>query len=479
MRGFFARNILFVVVLNLLIKPIWIFLIDNTVQNRVGHDYGSYQALFNLGIIFQILLDFGIANYASRTIAANPSQIRQLFPALLTARLLLGILYSILLFIIAYILGYEGEELHLLAGISIIQLLNSTLLFFRSNVAGLHKFKTDGFLSIIDRLLMIVVCGFLLIVYRNKFTIEWFILAQIICYGIAVVLAFFIVQSISKIRLRLSFNIRDVWWHMKKSLPYAALIFLMSLYTRTDMLLVERLSGALGRQEASIYAAGYRLLDFINMIGLMAAGMLLPIFGGMLARKENLQELIRLCVNVLLPTSFLVVVIAYFFNQQIMGFLYPDLPLSKGRVLLGLACAFPALSITNIYSTLLTANGNLMLMIRIALIGVLVNLGLNFIIIPNYHAVGAAVIACLTQSVVALSYLFFAKKELSLKTDMRWVLSFLFYMILLGAIGFIISHIGLPWLLQFIIIGFAGLSMIFLMQFLDIRSFKKLLHLKK
>jgi len=479
MRGFFARNILFVVVLNLLIKPIWIFLIDNTVQNRVGHDYGSYQALFNLGIIFQILLDFGIANYASRTIAANPSQIRQLFPALLTARLLLGIVYSVLLFIIAFILGYEGRELHLLAGISIIQLLNSTLLFFRSNVAGLHKFKTDGFLSIIDRLLMILVCGFLLIAYRDKFTIEWFILAQIICYGIAVVLAFFIVQSISKIRLRLSFNIRDVWWHMKKSLPYAALIFLMSIYTRTDMLLVERLSGSLGRQEASIYAAGYRLLDFINMIGLMAAGMLLPIFGGMLARKENLQELIRLCVNVLLPTSFLVVVIAYFFNQQIMGFLYPDLPLSKGRVLLGLACAFPALSITNIYSTLLTANGNLMLMIRIALIGVLVNLGLNFIIIPNYHAVGAAFIACLTQSVVALSYLFFAKKELSLKTDMRWVLSFLFYMILLGAIGFIISHIGLPWLLQFIIIGFAGLSMIFLMQFLDIRSFKKLLLLKK
>ncbi|HTN46766.1 MAG TPA: oligosaccharide flippase family protein [Flavipsychrobacter sp.] len=479
MRGFFARNILFVVLLNLLVKPLWIFMIDNTVQNRVGHDYGSYQALFNLGIIFQILLDFGIANYTSKTIAENPAGIRKLFPALLSARLVLGLLYTGILFLIAFSLGYHGRELHLLAGISVIQLLNSTLLFIRSNIAGLHKFRADGILSISDRLLMVLVCGFLLFNYREQFTIEWFVLAQIVCYALAVLLGVVFLKKIAHAPFTLSLNWKHVLYHVRKSLPYAALIFLMSVYTRSDMLLVERLCGDMGRQEASIYAAGYRLLDFINMIGLMIAGMLLPIFGGMIARRENMQELIRLCVNILLPVSFLVVVLAYYFHQDIMQQLYPSLPATKGWVLFWLMCAFPAFSISNVYSTLLTANGNLKLMIRIALIGVVINLTLNFFLIPGYNAVGAAFAAFVTQTVVALHFLFFAKKELTLKEDVRWVFSFCFYLVLLIFVGFIITHLSFPWILQLLIVLLAGICMIFLMRFMDIASLRKLVKLKK
>ena len=46
----------------MLVKPAWVFLIDRTVQNRVGHAaYGTYQALFNLGVIFQIILDLKLS----------------------------------------------------------------------------------------------------------------------------------------------------------------------------------------------------------------------------------------------------------------------------------------------------------------------------------------------------------------------------------------------------------------------------------
>ena len=478
MRRFFARNILFVVLLNLLVKPLWIFMIDNTVQNRVGHDYGSYQALFNLGIIFQILLDFGLNNYTSKTIGETPDSLKKLFPALLSARLILGLIYISVLFIIAFSLGYEGKELHLLAGISGIQLLNSTLLFVRANIQGLHKFRIDGVLSISDRLLMIIVCGILLFCYKDAFTIEWFVIAQIICSAIAVLFAIILLRTISRVPISFSSNLKTILFYVRKSLPYALLIFLMSVYTRADMLLVERLCGDLGKQEASIYAAGFRLLDFINMLGLMVAGMLLPIFGGMIARKENMQDLIRLCVNILLPISFLAVVIGFFFNNNIMQQLYPSLPETKGTVLMWLMFSFPAFSISNVYSTLLTANGNLKLMIKIALLGVMINLALNLILIPQYNAVGAAMAAFVTQTVVAVSFLLFAKKALTLNEDVKWVFSFFFYIILLGFIGFVITHLWLHWLVQFFIICFAGIAMIFLMRFLDVSSLKKLLKAK-
>ena len=55
----FISNITFLVFVNLIVKPFWIFGIDRTVQNAVGAEqYGTYFALFNFTMLFHILLDF-------------------------------------------------------------------------------------------------------------------------------------------------------------------------------------------------------------------------------------------------------------------------------------------------------------------------------------------------------------------------------------------------------------------------------------
>src|SRR4051812_26088787 len=118
MRRFFARNLLFVVGINLLVKPLWIFLIDRNVQNRVGESsYGTYQALWNLTVIFQIILDFGLNSYNTRIISREPEKFATVFPVLFTARILLMIVFSTTVVITACMLGYSFYELMLLAGI--------------------------------------------------------------------------------------------------------------------------------------------------------------------------------------------------------------------------------------------------------------------------------------------------------------------------------------------------------------------------
>src|SRR5690606_11557829 len=118
MRRFFAQNLLFVIAVNLLVKPLWIFMIDRTVQNKVGHaDYGMYQALFNLGLVFQILLDFGINSYNSKSLAENPKKIRLLFPPMVSARLALSGFYLIAVTAIGFALGYRGWQIGMLAGV--------------------------------------------------------------------------------------------------------------------------------------------------------------------------------------------------------------------------------------------------------------------------------------------------------------------------------------------------------------------------
>lgn len=482
MRRFFVKNILFVVAVNLLVKPLWIFLIDRTVQNRVGHEtYGTYQALFNLALIFQILLDFGLTNYNTRTIAQQPEKLPQLFPAMLSTRLLFFVGYGIVVGLVAWLIGYTPAELTLLGGILAIQGLNTLMQFLRSNVAALHRFRLDGLLSVTDRFLMIVLCSVLLFhpAFSGGFTIGWFVLAQVVCYGLAVVIGYVLLRSITKLPFRFTIHLPTVLGIIKESLPYALLIFLMYLYSRSDTLLIERLCGPAGKEEAGRYAAAYRLLDVSNMFALMFASILLPLFGRMLAQKQDVMPIIRLSVNLLLPVAFIGTAIAIFWGAPIMQLLYNEARPEDGVVFAWLMACFPSYCIMYVYSTLLTANGNLNLLNKQALAGVFINLALNLYLIPRYYALGAGIASFITQALMALGFIFLSGRALQVRVDNRWTLTHLLFLgsVLLAA--YAATLLPVNWMLQLSILTVCGLLLMLVFRFLSVRAVRELLRYKK
>lgn len=477
MRRFFAKNLLFVITVNLLVKPLWVFMIDRTVQNRVGHEqYGTYQALMNLGIIFQIILDFGITSYNSTTLAQNPQKLKQLFPAMLSARVLLAAVYILLVSSIGFALGYRDEKLLLMLGVLALQSLNSIMIFVRSNVSGLHKFKADGVLSVADRLLAIIVCSVLLFVpfFAQDFYIGWFVAAQVFCYALAIVIAIYVLKKISNVRLRFSLDYQKIIKIIKASLPYASLIFMMGIYTRADTMLVDRLCINIDKEQAGIYAAAYRLLDVGNMVGIMFALMLLPLFGRMIAQKQDVQPIVKLCVNLLLPISFLVAIGGVLFSSEIMHFLYKNTHEEDKYVFAWLMIAFPAFSLGNVYCTLLTANGDLKLLNRLALLGVVVNLSLNFWLIPQYFALGAAITAYFTQTLLALGFIIFSRRQLRLPTNIKWIVSFIIYLLLMIGVGYSLRMLSIDWMLQLVIFAILGCIVMVLFRFISLKAITQL-----
>ena len=177
----FILNILFLVFINLLIKPFFIFGIDLSVQNRVGSEYGLYFALFNLTYIFQILNDFGIQPFNNRNISRYPQLLPKYFPNLLLLKGLLSLLYVAVTMLFAWLLaGYDTHALRLLGILALNQVLIQLILFLRSNVSGLGFYRLDSLLSSLDKLLMLLTCGVALWVepFRQHFTIEVFAWAQ-------------------------------------------------------------------------------------------------------------------------------------------------------------------------------------------------------------------------------------------------------------------------------------------------------------
>lgn len=472
MRRFFVKNLFFVLAVNLLVKPIWVFMIDRTVQNRVGHEaYGTYQPLLNICIIFQILLDFGLNNYNTNLVSQNPGRIKTLFPAMLTTRLVLTAVYSAVVLTAGFISGYRGWELTLLCGVLMIQALSSLVLYLRSNVAALHRFKIDGILSVTDRLLMIGLCGFLLFspLTANDFRIEWFVAAQVVCYALTAIIGFAALYRIAHVRPSLSFDVSEIKALVKKSIPYALLVFLMGIHMRFDMVLVERIAG---KNEAGIYASAYRLLDVSNMFGLLFAGILLPLFGKMLVEKQNVQSIIKLSVNLLMPFAFTLLVAAFFFGTEIMHLLYKDAGMYEGDVFGWLMATFPAFCIMYVYSTLLTANGDIALMNKISVAGVVISIGLNMVLIPMHGAVGAAYTTCITQSILAVCYILFSSRELQLPRNTKWIAAHAGFLMLLFAVAFATKLMPTNWMVQLATFGMISMAGMVAFRFISPEGLK-------
>ena len=487
MRRFFVKNILFVIAVNVLVKPIWVFFIDRTVQNTVPTaSYGTYQALLSLSIIFQTVLDFGISSYNSRTIAQAPDKLPSLFPAMLSARLVLISLYMLLAYLWGYAIGYRGWELNLLIGVLLIQSLNALVSFIRSNVAALHKFKTDGILSITDRLLMIIICGFLLIYppTAHLFKIQWFVIAQIVCYFIAAVIGYLILKRIGKVKLRFSFDAPEIFKIIRQSFPYALLIFQMSIYNRADVMIMERILGSEGKNQAGIWAAAFRLIDQANMFGLMFATVLLPLFGRMLSQKQDVSHIVRLCVNMLLPLSFMVAIAGIFFSGNIMhllyhkSVLYSTMSLQYEIVFAVLIASFTAWCLMYVYSTLLTANGSLKTLNIIAFAGVIINLSLNFYLIPGQKAIGGAITSFITQTSLAIAFMIYASKIIKLPLNIKWALSHIGYLLLILILAYgVINVLGhTHWLVQLSAFGTICIVLMFVFRFISVQGIKQLLN---
>jgi O-antigen/teichoic acid export membrane protein len=442
MHNRFIKNIIFLLFLNLLVKPFWILGIDREVQNLLGDaSYGTYLAIFNFSYLFYILLDLGITNFNSRNIAQDPKMLSKHFGGLTEIKLLLGLLYAVVIFVIGYLSGYsEGLKLKLLFWCGLNQILLSFVLYLRSNIQGLLLFKQDSILSVFDRVLAIIIMALVLWsgwFPRERFNILWYLQAQTAAYVCTIVFALIIVmRHIDHLSFKINFAyFRDI---LRQSLPFALLVLLMSVYSRVEPFLLERLLDDGGAQ-AGVYSRAYRLFDAGNNISNLFAIMLLPMFAASLKNKVELTNLVKTSFNVIVAMAGIVLVMCIFYRQEIMLMMYhPEEAEAEASYLIRIgqyANVFPllmgsffCLSTTYVFGTLLTANGSLKQLNLVAAAGVVINILLNLIVIPRYYSMGAACTSLCVQFVTAFAQYMICERMFKLKLGFSYWLHIIIFL---------------------------------------------------
>lgn len=467
----FLINIVFLISINLLIKPIYIFGIDRTVQNVLGAEtYGLYFALLNFTYLLQIFNDFGIHSFNNRNIAQHGQLLRKYFPNIIVLKCFLSLLFIGLVFLVAWLSGYNAHA-HILLFIAINQIFISLILYLRSNISGLGMYRTDSIISALDKLLMIFFIGVLLWgnPFNENFTIESFIYGQTLALLITALIAFGLVyKEMGKVRLR--FKPVFLFLILKESYPYALVVFLMMAYTRIDGVMIERLLPD-GAYEAGVYVSAFRLLDAVNMVGFLFAGLLLPMFSKMIKAKVAIHSLLRFSILFIFGGAISLATATYIYSTDIMNLLYVEATPYWGTILQYLMVSFIAISGIHIFGTLLTANGSLMRLNVIFLVGVILNIIFNYFFIQSMKAEGAALVTVLTQYFVLFAEIFLTLKIFRLKIDYGALLRLTGFIGLLILGSYLILNYSIfTWQYNFFINIIMGLILALFFKLIDISA---------
>ncbi|HTF06062.1 MAG TPA: oligosaccharide flippase family protein [Bacteroidia bacterium] len=521
MQRAFVTNLSLLLLLNLLIKPFWILVVEPGVQNEVGNDaYGEYFSLFNFSFLLNILLDFGITNFNNKNIAQNSHLLTKHFSGLFTLKLGLALVYIVATIVIGLVIGYDVRLTKLLLVLGFNQFLISLVLYLRSNLQALHLFKTDALISVLDRIIMIsIVAGMLWFgLFTEQMDIMDFVYAQTAGYFLTALIALAAVVRKSD-NFRLKWDLPFSLMILKKSFPFAVLILLMTFYNRIDSVMLERLlpNGdetqvvrlkelrALkteisidqkaervvlekklentGAEQAGIYAKAFRILDATNMIAYLFSVLLLPMFSRMLKYKESVEQLVKLAFTLLMTLAVVVVSGCAFYSREIMTLMYgPENIETVITIFPLLMGCFAAISTTYVFGSLLTANGNLRQLNIMALSGMLFNVIVNLLFIEVFElgAKGTAVSSLCTQLLTALVQVAIVQAKFKFKVNWRLIITLFVFIAGVVSIGNI-CHSYMAgkgdhgWILGFVVMCAASSAWAFVTRFISIKGMFRIL----
>ena len=480
MKKQFLLNLSLLFLVNLLVKPAWIFA-DLMVQRETGSSYGVYFVLLNLSLLLNIFLDLGTSNFNNRKVASHTARFSAYFSRFFTLRLVLSLVYLLVLFFTAFLLDYEAKSFEILTLLGLNQVLISFITYFRSNLTALGYFKFDSLISILDRVIMITLISLILFVQEGEMSILLFVRIQLLGYLSGALVAFFLLlrkEGLFQLKWKWKFN-KTL---LRKSFPYALIVILMSAYSYADSLMLKEMRPD-GIKQNAIYAQSFRIIMAVNNYTFLISVLLLPIFSRMIKEKKSVQNLVRLSGTLLLYATGCLSLILHLFSHEIVQLLYGEFPEHyplwsrfstqliglhnpsqvnfSAQVFSYLILVSLPMSFNYIYGVLITAAGRMKALNILAASTVTVNLILNYILIPQHGALGAAIASLVTQGLFAIGQCLFAYRSFSL--IFSWTHFFKFVLIygsLFGLHWALKGILGSGQLLLIIVIA-AGFGLLF------------------
>lgn len=378
------------------------------------------ESIVRYGILFSAL---GIPIYGVREVAKvkkDAVKLKKLFNELFLLHLLMSLVPIIICSIaIAYFSKFSFSNSYVVLGCLMII---SNVFLFEWFLQGMGDFKFITQRSIIVRLVIIFLT--FLLIKRNTDTIAYFGLVVMTSVMNGLWNFMYILKYIG---LNFDFSKLDFKRHLKPMLYIFGSLAFISVYTLLDTLML----GILADEKAvGLYSTAVKFsrvpIVFIAALG----GVLISKLSELYEEKKMgeftalINKSVRFVLLFSIPTFFFLLGLS---KQIILVFAGADYKDAYILVqILGILSLLIGLS--NIFGLqILTAMSKDRLFTYSVLLGTIISLSLNFILIPIYKEVGAAVTNVITEIAVTLSTFIFARRYVDISFQLSGTLKLILF----------------------------------------------------
>jgi O-antigen/teichoic acid export membrane protein len=362
-------------------------------MNHLGEaGFGNFQALVNYTALVAVLVDLGFNTLYVREGARHPAEIGRYLSNLLSARVLLAL---VALVVLAAALNLAGLGWLLLPGF-VLMVLTSYSNLLRNTFYAVQLLSFEAVAIVLESVILL---GLVLYGIMRHQGVAYFIWAYAASYGFSC--AYFVVVIVARRmaairwRLELAFLRRWFW----QGLPFALTFVLTTLYFKIDVPILLAIKGA---DQTGIYSSAYKpfeALIFVPMTLLQVVFPVLSIYHR--SSPERLRQTVERFFKALVllgwPTTVGTVLLAPGLTHLLRLFNDAEEPL---RIL---AVGFVVLFVNNAFIGALNSMDKQVLFTYAAGISVVVNVGLNVVLIPFYGYDGAAWATVLTEVALAIT----------------------------------------------------------------------------
>ena len=242
-----------------------------TIAGRVlgATDYGRFSYALALTTILETLMDVGLTQVTTRTIARDTKSAPQFFEHVLGLKLLWVAIGLLALLVIAPILRSDGTLIRLCYLMGLSSAVRSYLLTTRGLLQGLHRFDIEAAIVVYDRLLLLLSGAVVLLAgYGLTGLALAFVGSRLTILAVAPIA---LRPLVGPVRPRFD---RAAWRELQAAaLPLGFFMIAVNMYSYIDTVIL-----GVMRTDAEVgwYAASYRVYEGLTYVPSILAAVLTP-----------------------------------------------------------------------------------------------------------------------------------------------------------------------------------------------------------
>lgn len=374
------------------------FLISVFIARHLGPDkFGAFAFIIALMTVIYLLADFGISTIIAREISKNREKTAEILGACMPLVMILGIISYCLIIVLVEILELpdESRQAMYIMGCTVFFTYHAAI--YGSVCKGFEDMGYNAAGLITRRIVLLA--GVSLAIYFDAGIVE-----IVICYLIESFYEFlFFERIVRKHYVQYSLRIDLKYWKhlLYESVPLGMAILLkrVSWYVDTFVLTMLSTAGVVG-----VFSAAYRIVQMVSVIPFTLSIPLYPVLSRLAVESKTdafalYKKALRFFMLIAIPIGVWVcilgphLILLLFGNQyQQAGFL---LQVMSGVIVL----IFPNI----LYMYIFPAINKQKLIMYCMSVGFTVNLIMDFVLIPEYGFMGAAIATLLSELTIFIS----------------------------------------------------------------------------